>query len=371
MLNSRDSSIWRSLAVAFGDGVAFGVGVKLTQPPPARSVGPAPRIDLSPLAQRIREIEQKVDALHQMPRAIAPAAAGASFDQKVLEAVVNALDARLNEQAGQVERRLTELEAKLAIELKELDRQDQSIVTGTQGRLEEIQGMVQQEIVGVRNEMAALRGRVDEDMASLPERMAAMQHELGVVLERMIEEQVAAQVDTQMIARLPAMEQVLRTLVSSTLNMQLRPLEQQMREEVRHTAGRAASLLVSSMEATVDEKMFPIRADLEEKGREIAELRHKVGEADRSVLDLILAIGVMCRQAADRIGPSAEQAATVMAEAPAAVEEARVADAQTPSTEIHPLPGFAQESQPGKLWKIPLVSSFMLATCGLLLLHYL
>jgi len=51
MLNSRDSSIWRSLAVAFGDGVAFGVGVKLTQPPPSRSVGPATKVDLSPLAQ--------------------------------------------------------------------------------------------------------------------------------------------------------------------------------------------------------------------------------------------------------------------------------------------------------------------------------
>ena len=31
MQSSRDSSLWRSLAVAFGDGLAFGVGMKLTQ----------------------------------------------------------------------------------------------------------------------------------------------------------------------------------------------------------------------------------------------------------------------------------------------------------------------------------------------------
>jgi len=62
----------------------------------------------------------------------------------------------------------------------------------------------------------------------------------------------------------------------------------------------------------------------------------------------------------------------VKAEEPAAAEETpRAADAQTLSAEPHPLPGFAQESQPGRLWKIPLVSSFMLATGGLLLLHYL
>jgi len=31
MQNSRDSSVWRTLAVAFGDGLAFGVGVTLTR----------------------------------------------------------------------------------------------------------------------------------------------------------------------------------------------------------------------------------------------------------------------------------------------------------------------------------------------------
>jgi len=31
MQNSRDLSLWRSLALAFGDGLAFGVGMKLSQ----------------------------------------------------------------------------------------------------------------------------------------------------------------------------------------------------------------------------------------------------------------------------------------------------------------------------------------------------
>ena len=31
MQTSRDSSVWKSLAAAFGDGLAFGVGMKLSQ----------------------------------------------------------------------------------------------------------------------------------------------------------------------------------------------------------------------------------------------------------------------------------------------------------------------------------------------------
>src|ERR1700691_2214809 len=117
MQNNRDSSILRSLAVAFGDGLAFGVGMKLTQGGGRGGEAPAPEIareialaaDLAPLLERLDAIEGRIGKVERAPAVIAPAsaAAPAPFDQKVLEAIVKALDARLLEQAGQVERRIT------------------------------------------------------------------------------------------------------------------------------------------------------------------------------------------------------------------------------------------------------------------------
>src|ERR1035441_485085 len=75
MQNSRDSSIWKSLAAALGDGLAFGVGMKLSQRA-ARRLETNPRPELAP----------------------------PPFDRKVLEAVANAVDERLKEHSGEVER---------------------------------------------------------------------------------------------------------------------------------------------------------------------------------------------------------------------------------------------------------------------------
>lgn len=109
MQNSGDSSIWRSLAVAFGDGVAFGVGMKLTQSAVRQ---PAAKAELGSgrLSERVEQLEEQIRQL-QRP----PAVASGTLDQKVLEAVVNALEARLQEHAGQVERRLADLEARIAL----------------------------------------------------------------------------------------------------------------------------------------------------------------------------------------------------------------------------------------------------------------
>jgi hypothetical protein len=149
--------------------------------------------------------------------------------------------------------------------------------------------------------------------------------------------------------------------------------------------------------AVVEERLLPVRAELEKKGREIAELRERVGETDRSVLDMILSIGMMCRQTAERIGsqpPGTPPAAPApAAEGPNQPLQASAESHNPPGGPEPPAGGTgpsdtasavepAGDSQPGKLtvqfaetetrlWKIPLVSSLVLATGGLLLLHYL
>ena len=112
MQSSRDSSVWRTLAVAFGDGLAFGVGVTLTRNAAriaaARSVTPAPRpVNGWTSAIEPRRIEQrgeKENASGPLPLA------GASLNHRAADAVLAAIDGRFTEIGGQIDRRLAELE---------------------------------------------------------------------------------------------------------------------------------------------------------------------------------------------------------------------------------------------------------------------
>jgi len=135
MQNTRDLSIWRSLAVAFGDGLAFGVGVKLSQNA-ARQNG-APAVRNPPAGDRLEQLEER---LRQIERT--PLTGAGPFDQKVLEAVVNALEARLNEHTAQMERRLAELESRIAVDMRELQRQTESL----EGRVDQGTGVLREEI---------------------------------------------------------------------------------------------------------------------------------------------------------------------------------------------------------------------------------
>ena len=120
MQESRDSSVLRSLAVAFGDGLAFGVGMKLARNA-VRPPGAEPLAEGVPLAGRLDRLEERMAHLELAPPPAPAAPAG--FDRKVVEAVVNALEARIDERAAQVERRLDDLQARtepVAGELAEL-----------------------------------------------------------------------------------------------------------------------------------------------------------------------------------------------------------------------------------------------------------
>jgi len=196
MQNNRDSSVLRSLAVAFGDGLAFGVGMKLTQggrrgvdaaaPEMAREI--AQPADLTPLLGRLDAIEGRIGKVERAAIAPSSDSAPAPFDQKVLEAIVKALDARLLEQAGQVERRITELEAKLAIELKMLHQritqQDHQAVSGMQTHIEELNGQF-------NDQLAAIRRRSDEERAAMQREIRSLRGEFVMEAALAVEERTA------------------------------------------------------------------------------------------------------------------------------------------------------------------------------------
>ncbi len=293
MENARDSSMWRSLAVAFGDGLAFGVGMKLTQNA-ARQAG-APPSDVAVLADRFERLEQRFERLEHTPIAApeaAPEPRPAGFARGVIEAVVQAVEERLNKHAKQAELRLAELEARVA----------------------EVRSHLDAEIVAVHN-------RIEADMRGLAES------------------------------------------------------EQQLREEIQRAADRSSSSAAAAAEAAIEVKLAPLRV-------EIAEMRQRLAESDRTVLDLILAIGQICRQAAERMTDSAplppksapppsntdpppNEAGDSLRAAP---EEPEVS--MDPPVEFS-APAFTQLKKPTSLWRVSAVSSFLLATGGLLLRHYL
>ena len=79
MQNSRDSSVWRTLAVAKGDGLAFGAGVTLTRSAARLAAPRSTTPDLRSLNDRITEIEQR--SMELSSAAIIKTRAWAPFNQ--------------------------------------------------------------------------------------------------------------------------------------------------------------------------------------------------------------------------------------------------------------------------------------------------
>jgi hypothetical protein len=99
---SRDGAVWKKLALALGDGLAFGVGVNLSNNAAAGMTPQARPEVMGTLADRLTGIEQRIEKARQnntLPGA---------FQQKMVEAVVTVVDARLREQAAQFEKRRTD-----------------------------------------------------------------------------------------------------------------------------------------------------------------------------------------------------------------------------------------------------------------------
>jgi len=340
MQSRGDSSILRSLAVAFGDGLAFGVGVKLSQNA-ARQIGATQRAT--------------VKRIEPTPPAPGPPEHKSGLDQKALEAIVAALEARLKEQAGHVDRQLADLEARLTLELKGLDEQDHSIAAQVTGNL-----------------------------AALEEQMVAVNREFGGEVARIVAEQVALQVEARVADHAAAAQKSLDEKISGAidaaveqrvaqaLSIALEPMERRLAEIDTRAEQRIA--------ATVRERLEPIQRQLREeiahKEQEIADLQQRLADADNNLLEIVSGIGQVCRQAAERMArpsPPARPALTNDLEAAHPIENvAPEPEAPTDPSVEDPLPGFAQPQKPNRLWRVPLVSSLvMLASGGLLLIRYL
>ena len=343
MQDTSESSIWRSLAVAFGDGLAFGVGMKLSQHN-ARPASPAAQSDIRLLAARLGQLEEHVKRIGAAP-------AAASLDQKVLEAIVNAVEARLQEYSGQAERRLADMEARIAVELKSLDQQDQSVAK-----------------------------RLAQDLAALQGQMLALNRGVTDAVGRIVSEQVAAQVAVR-TAPLEGLEErlardvavrtapleTLEERIAGEVKSRVAPLDTLDEKVVQAVASRTIPLetIEERIDARVNSQIAAEQADLEERlasgirSAIAAEVSARMEPAERNLRDLLGGITRLCQEAVARMEPPAGSAA-----------ETPPSETGAPGdSEDNAVPGFAQPQKPGRLWRVPLVSSMVVALGGLILMH--
>jgi hypothetical protein len=198
------------------------------------------------------------------------------------------------------------------------------------------------EIAGLRSEfseqIAIARKRSEEENQVLRGQMTALHRQFAESLGRLVDEQIAA-----------------------TIEVRLAPLETELRNEIREQAGQVAGLAAAAADEHVADRMQPMQ-------NAVSDLSRRLEDNDRNTLELVLQLGQLCLHTAERLSvPGTE---TIEAEAAAAEEpipdaapEPQAATAEAES----PVPPDAAKP----LWRIPLVSSFFMATGGLLLLHYL
>jgi hypothetical protein len=365
MESSRDSSVWRSLAVTFGGGLALGaVTMKLTQTalrPAEATRRPEPDAVTDRLKVVERRLEKRPEKLEHPPVPPRPAAAtpapAAVMDQRVLEAVIGAVDARLHEHAGQMDRRLADLEARMAV-AQGLQQQDRE--TAEQ----------------LRQDAAALRQAMELELRQVRESVSLA-----------AAGQTATRTDFEMFSRLH--------------QQQLADLRQEYRQEVAQLRGeversietRIVTSAAAAVAAQLEEQLAPLRAEVRQKEQELAELRRRLADSEKSALDVVSAIGDVCRQAADRIGASrpdrlggsleekpAAPPPTLVApqpetssgvEEPAPMAPPSSAETSPPAPPVPEIPPFLRETKQVMSWRVPLVSSFLFSTGYLVLMHYL
>jgi hypothetical protein len=394
MESSRDSSVWRNLAVTFGGGLALGaVGMRLTQTA-LRPVEVAPRPEPQPRPQpeegRLDRMERRLERIEKMPPA-APTVAS-QIDQKVLEAVVGAVDARINQHAGQVERRIADLEAKFTVELQSLHQQHRQIGEVTDKNFAELQRQFRQEAMGLRTAVTEDLRHFQEIVVKTAAEQAAVRSELQTLHQQ--DERIIDSAEQ----RFADLREECHQEIAAQLETRVKGLEQSLE-------GRMVTAAAAAAAAKFDEQLVPLRNEVEQKERELVELRQKLAESERAVLDVILSIGDVCRHAADRIGgpspmpPAASQIPAVVPDAPRAELHPTVAATVEPAASPIPgptlpapsaverlpvpplavdpslaqsIPDFLSDANGTRNWRIPLVSSFLvMSACCVALMHYL
>ena len=205
MEKSSESSFLKSLALAFGDGLLFGVAMKLAQGPSKSREDEM--TDLGPLAERLRKVEDHTETIDKN----ALVKFGEGLDGRVLEKVIVALEARLTEHVGQVDRRLAEIDAQVALDLKAVDTHTSAQTSAVERAIQQIESQVRDYVTGAQQTNAEQISGVDQKLSALQEALPAKFREIIEAVRQSMEARVAlelTEVENRVSARGVAPEQI-------------------------------------------------------------------------------------------------------------------------------------------------------------------
>ena len=192
--------------------------------------------DLGPLAERLRkvktnkELSQTIDKEPLMKF-------GEGLDGRVLEKVVVALEARLSEHSGQVDRRLAEIDAQVALDLKAVDTHVATQTSAVEKALQQLDSQLRDHVAEARQANADQIAAVDQRLSALHDALPAKFREIIEAVRQSMEARVALEL-TEVESRLKE---------GRITAEQLQELEARLRSEMDALTG----MLAAEMHTTI------------------------------------------------------------------------------------------------------------------------
>ncbi len=306
MEKSSQSSFLKSLALAFGDGILFSVAMKFAQgPSKTREEG---MTDLGPLAERLRKVEDHTQTIDKE----ALAKFGEGLDGRVLEKVIVALEARLTEHVGQVDRRLAEIDAQVALDLKAVDTHTSAQTNAVEKAIQQIEGQVRDYVAAAQQSSAEQISGVDQKLSALQEALPAKFREIIEAVRQSMEARVALEM-TQLENRVAT---------SGVTSQRLQELQTSLRGEVEALSGKLSAALEDLAEHQRSQTA-PLQQGLQQLETKLTTLREELPPKIRQIVEAVEAsmnsrISAGDQQAADRAASLEQALSALRAEMPAA-----------------------------------------------------
>jgi uncharacterized phage infection (PIP) family protein YhgE len=299
-------SFLKSLALAFGDGILFGVAMKLAQGPSKSREEEMTELD--PLAERLRKVEDHAQTIDKDGLT----KFGEGLDGRVLEKVIVALEARLTEHVGQVDRRLAEIDAQVALDLKAVDTHTAAQTGAVEKAIQQIEAQVRDYVAAAQQSNADQVSGVDQKLTALQEALPAKFREIVEAVRQSMEARIAlelTELENRVASRGVTLESVQE--IQSHLRGEVEALADRLATQMRGLAEHHESQTVPLQQGLqqLETKLNNLREDLPPKIRQIV-------EAVEASMDARISSGD--QQAADRAAALEQALAALRAEMPSA-----------------------------------------------------
>jgi hypothetical protein len=182
-----------------------------------------------------------------------------ALDRRAMDALVNAVEARVREQGAQIDRRFADLEAALALEINALRQQADALAGRSDTSLELVQKQWNEQTL-------ALWQQRKEDLASLRQEIAEFQRKFAA--------EIAAAVEREVSEKLETTAANMRTLVETAATARIDPLMEQL--DARN-------------------------AELAAMRQEVTSISQRTIESERTVLEIALGMSEWFRELAARM----------------------------------------------------------------------